>query len=68
MWCSWSTFYLRKNFIGNPNNLIGNNISIGKNLSLEYNLQIGDKVSIMSTSGIETIVGTFPKQENYLIS
>ena len=61
-------FIKRKNFIGNPNNLIGNNISIGKNLSLDYNLQIGDKVSIMSTSGIETIVGTFPKQENYLIS
>jgi len=61
-------FIKRKNFNGNPNNLLGNNISIGKNLSLEYDLNIGDKISIMSTSGVKTIVGTFPKQENFVIS
>ena len=61
-------FIKRGNFIGNPNELIDNNISIGKNLSLDYDLNVGDKISIMSTSGIETIVGTLPKQENYLIT
>ena len=61
-------FIKRGNFIGNPNKLIDNNISIGKNLSLDYDLKVGDKITIMSTSGIETIVGTLPKQENYLIT
>ena len=61
-------FIKKGNFIGKPNQLIKNNISIGRGLSLDYNLNIGDKVSIMSTSGIETIVGTFPKQENFLIT
>ena len=61
-------FIKRGNFIGNPNKLIDNNISIGRNLSLDYDLKVGDKISIMSTSGIETIVGTLPKQENYLIT
>ena len=61
-------FIKRGNFIGNPNKLIDNNISIGRNLSLDYDLNVGDKISIMSTSGIETIVGTLPKQENYLIT
>ena len=61
-------FIKRGNFIGNPNELIDNNISIGRNLSLDYDLKVGDKISIMSTSGIETIVGTLPKQENYLIT
>ena len=61
-------FIKRGNFIGNPNKLIDNNISIGKNLSLDYDLKVGDKITIMSTSGIETIVWTLPKQENYLIT
>ena len=61
-------FIKKGNFIGNPNKLIDNGISIGKNLSLDYGLKIGDKVSIMSTSGVQTIIGTLPKQENYLIT
>ena len=61
-------FIKKGNFIGKPNQLIENSISIGRGLSLDYNLNLGDKISIMSTSGIETIVGTFPKQENFLIT
>ena len=61
-------FIQKGNFIGNPDQLVDNNISIGKALSLDYNLNIGDKISIMSTSGVETIVGMFPKQENFLIT
>ena len=61
-------FIKKGNFIGNPRKLTGNSISIGKYLSLDYNLEVGDKIALMSTSGIQTIVGTFPKQENYLIT
>ena len=61
-------FIKKGNFIGKPNQLVENSISIGRGLSLDYNLNVGDKISIMSTSGVETIVGTFPKQENFLIT
>ena len=56
------------NLKGNSNNLIKNNISIGKELSFNLNLGIGDKISIMSPSGIETIIGSLPKQETFTIS
>ena len=61
-------FIKKGNFIGNSNKLTDNGISIGRNLSLDYGLKLGDKVSIMSTSGVQTIVGTLPKQETYLIT
>jgi len=54
--------------IGNPNSLFKNNISIGKELSFNLNLSVGDKLSIMSPSGIETIIGSLPKQETFIIS
>jgi len=61
-------FIKKGNFIGNSNKLTDNGISIGRNLSLDYDLKLGDKISIMSTSGIQTIIGTLPKQETYLIT
>ena len=61
-------FIKKGNLIGNSNKLTDNGISIGRNLSLDYDLKLGDKISIMSTSGVQTIVGTFPKQETYLIT
>ena len=48
--------------------LVENGISIGSSLSQDYDLKISDKISIMSTSGVQTIVGTFPKQESFLIT
>jgi lipoprotein-releasing system permease protein len=57
-----------KDFIGNANNLIEKNISIGKELSFSLNLKIGDKLTIMSPSGIETIIGNLPKQESFIIN
>jgi len=53
--------------IGNPNQLIKNYISIGKELSFNLNLKVGDRISIMSPSGIETIIGNLPKQEFFII-
>ena len=56
------------NFTGDPNKLLKNYISIGKELSFSLNLNIGDKVSILSPSGIETIIGSLPKQEIFIVS
>ncbi len=40
---------------------------IGKELSFDLNLKVGDKISIMSPAGIQTIIGNLPKQENFII-
>jgi len=56
------------NLIGEPNQLLENSISIGKELSFNLGLSIGDKVTIMSPVGIETIIGSLPKQETFIIS
>ena len=56
------------NFIGNSKNLIKNYISIGKELSFDLNLEVGDKISIMSSAGIQTIIGNLPKQETFIIN
>ena len=56
------------NFTGNSNNLIDYNISIGKELSYSLNLQIGDKIIIMSPSGVGTIIGNLPKQQTFIVS
>ena len=58
----------KKNFIGNKDNLEKNNISIGKELSFNLGLEIGDSITIMSSSSVETIIGSLPKQKNYTIS
>ena len=57
----------KSNLQGDPNKLILNYISIGNELSLNLNLNIGDKISIMSPSGIETIIGSLPKQETFIV-
>ena len=56
------------NFIGNSNNLQDNNISIGKELSFDLNLEVGDKIMIMSSTGIRTIIGDLPKQQIFIVS
>ena len=56
------------NLIGEPNQLLENSISIGRELSFNLGLDIGDKVSIMSPVGIETIIGSLPKQETFIIT
>ena len=54
--------------IGGANNLTKNNISIGRELSFNLDLDIGDKISIMSPSGVDTIIGRLPKQEIFIVS
>ena len=54
-------------FIGNKNGLIENYISIGKELSFTLGLKIGDDITIMSSSGIETIIGSLPKKKTFTV-
>ena len=57
-----------KTFIGDRNNLIKNSISIGKELSFILDVKIGDSITLMSSSGVETIIGNLPKQKTFEIS
>ena len=57
-----------KTFVGKKNNLKKNNISIGKELAFTLDLKIGDTVTLMSSAGIETIIGSFPKQKTFEVS
>ena len=57
------------NFIlGNNTTLLKNHISIGKELSITLDLDLGDRVTVMSSTGIETIIGNLPKQKTFLVS
>ena len=53
-------------FFGSKN-LTNNSISIGREMSFNLNVNIGDTISIMSPSGVETLVGSLPKQETFKI-
>ena len=53
--------------IGNKDDLNEYNISIGKELSFTLNVDIGDKVTLMSPVGVETIIGTLPKQQTFTV-
>ncbi len=55
-----------KEFFGSQN-LNDNNISIGKELSFNLNVEIGDTITVMSPAGIQTLVGTLPKQKKFKI-
>tara|TARA_Y100000389_G_scaffold173046_1_gene181945 strand:+ start:196 stop:1425 length:1230 start_codon:yes stop_codon:yes gene_type:complete len=56
------------NFLGNNEILSKNYLSIGKELSFNLGLDIGDTVTIMSSAGIETIIGNLPKQKTFIVS
>ncbi len=56
-----------ENFLGDKNNLKNNYISISKELSFNLNLKIGDNLTIMSSSGLDTIIGTLPKQKTFVV-
>jgi len=43
-------------------------ISIGNELSFALDLQIGDEITLMSPSGVETIVGNLLKQKNFIVT
>ena len=55
-------------FIGDNKILSKNLISIGKELSFTLNLKVGDSITVMSSVGVETIIGNLPKQKTFLVS
>ena len=57
-----------KNFKGNKINLEKNYISIGNELSFSLNLKIGDEITILSPSGVKTIIGSMPKQKTFIVT
>ncbi len=56
-----------ESFIGDKK-LNDKNISIGKELSFSLGLKIGDDITIMSPSGLDTIIGSLPKQKTFTIT
>jgi len=54
-------------FIGERSNLVKNYISIGKELSFTLDLKVGDDITIMSSSGIQTIIGSLPKKKTFTV-
>ena len=58
----------KKNFKGNKINLEKNSISIGNELSFSLNLKIGDEITILSPSGVQTIIGSMPKQKTFIVT
>ena len=56
-----------ENFVGKRGNLTKNSISIGKELSFSLDIDLGDTITIMSSSGIETIIGNLPKQKKFTV-
>jgi len=57
-----------KEFKGNKSKLQKNSLSVGNELSFSLGLKIGDEISLMSPSGVETIIGSIPKQKTFIIT
>ncbi len=55
-------------FKGNKYQLEKNFISIGNELSFSLGIEIGDELTLMSPSGIQTIIGSMPKQKTFIVS
>ncbi len=56
-----------ENFLGSKNKLSNNFISISKELSFSLNLEIGDEITLMSSAGVQTIIGNLPKQKKFTV-
>ena len=55
-------------FKGELNQFDKNFISIGSELSFSLNLEIGDELTLMSPSGVQTIIGSMPKQKTFIVN
>ena len=56
-----------ENFIGSRDKLLNDYISISKELSFSLDVEIGDEITVMSSSGVQTIIGNLPKQKKYTV-
>ena len=57
-----------KKFKGELNEFDKNSISIGSELSFSLDLEIGDELTLMSPSGVQTIIGSMPKQKTFIVN
>ena len=55
-------------FKGELNQFDKNSISIGSELSFSLDLEIGDELTLMSPSGVQTIIGSMPKQKTFVVN
>ena len=55
-------------FKGELNQFDKNFISIGSELSFSLDLEIGDELTLMSPSGVQTIIGSMPKQKTFVVN
>ncbi len=55
-------------FKGELNQFDKNSISIGSELSISLDLEIGDELTLMSPSGVQTIIGSMPKQKTFEVN
>ena len=53
---------------GSLNSFTKNTISIGKELAISLDLIVGDEITLMSTSNLQTPFGNLPLQEKFTIS
>ena len=60
--------FKENDFVGDVSNLSQNFISVGSELSYDLNVKVGDKIMMMSSSGVETIIGSLPKQQTFIVS
>tara|TARA_B100000941_G_C28446182_1_gene522447 strand:+ start:62 stop:1150 length:1089 start_codon:yes stop_codon:yes gene_type:complete len=54
-------------FLGKDTALPKDYIFIGKELSFNLDLNVGDDITLMSSAGIETIIGNLPKQKTFSV-
>ena len=57
-----------KKFKGELSQFDENFISIGSELSFSLDLEIGDELTLMSPSGVHTIIGSMPKQKTFIVN
>ena len=55
------------NFLGSRDKLLNDYISISKELSFSLDVEIGDEITVMSSSGVQTIIGNLPKQKKLTV-
>ncbi len=59
---------IRNNKFKGNKSLLKDFVSIGNELSFALDLKVGDEITLMSPSGVETIIGNLPKQKNFMVT
>ena len=59
---------IKNNKFNGSTSLSKNFLSIGNELSFTLDIQIGDEITLMSPSGVETIIGNMPKQKTFMVT